>query len=44
MKSEDISIFLINISNFLLYLQHNSDAYDRGEQEIQTDFHGGTYG
>ena len=43
MKSEDISIFLINISNFLLYLQHNSDAYDRGEQEIQADFHGGTY-
>ena len=43
MKSEDISIFHISFANFLLYLQHNSDAYDRGEQEIQTDFHGGTY-
>lgn len=28
--------------SFLLFLQHNSEAYDRGEQEIQAEFHGGT--
>ena len=44
MENEEKCIFLwwIGIKN--VFLRPNSEAYDRVEQEIQADFHGGTYG
>ena len=37
-ENEYIWVFLMRFRK----LQHNSEAYDRGEQEIQIEFHGGT--
>ena len=44
MRIEEKCGFSDIFRSFLLFLQQNSEAYDRVEQEIQADFHGGTYG
>ena len=44
MEKEEKCGFSDIFRSFLLFLQQNSEAYDRVEQEIQADFHGGTYG